>query len=96
MLQTEEEFLNELTQGFPDEDVDREDDEEEEDESEQSEEDDDEEVEESQGGRRKSQHSPVQRSADVARLVNAVQQEGENFSSVKDACFCMKTLVQCV
>ncbi|XP_044073167.1 protein timeless homolog isoform X2 [Siniperca chuatsi] len=76
---TEEAFLEGLTQGFPDDTVDR-DDEDEEDESVESEEEEDEEQEreKSQNGGRRSQslHSPVERRADVGTMVYALQQEG--------------------
>ncbi|XP_036958172.1 protein timeless homolog [Acanthopagrus latus] len=80
---TEEEFLEGLTQGFPDNPVDR-DDEEVEDESDESEEDEEEEEEEEQereksqnrGRRNQSLHSPVERRADVGSMVYALQQEG--------------------
>lgn len=81
LSQTEEEFLVGLTQGFPDEPVDRDDEDEGEDESEESEEEEDEEQERenSQNGGRRSQslHSPVERRADVGTMVYALQQEGE-------------------
>ncbi|XP_040890183.1 protein timeless homolog [Toxotes jaculatrix] len=76
---TEEEFLAGLTQGSPDDSVDRDDEEDGEDESEESEEEDEEqEREESQNGLRRSQstHSRVERRADVGTMVNALQQQG--------------------
>uniref|UniRef100_A0A4W6EZJ7 Timeless circadian clock n=1 Tax=Lates calcarifer TaxID=8187 RepID=A0A4W6EZJ7_LATCA len=77
---TEEEFLAELTQGSPDDSMDRDDEEDGEDESEESEAEEDEEQEkgESQNGIRRSQgmHSTVKRRADVGTMVNALQQEG--------------------
>uniref|UniRef100_A0AAQ6ALW6 Timeless circadian clock n=1 Tax=Amphiprion ocellaris TaxID=80972 RepID=A0AAQ6ALW6_AMPOC len=77
---TEEEFLAELTQGFPDDSVDRDDEDEREDESEESEEEDDEEEERerSQNGGRRSQsmNSPVERRADVGTMVYALHQAG--------------------
>uniref|UniRef100_A0A671YA10 Timeless circadian clock n=1 Tax=Sparus aurata TaxID=8175 RepID=A0A671YA10_SPAAU len=82
---TEEEFLEELTQGFPDNPVDRDDEEEGEDESDESEEDEEEEEEEEEQEREKSQnrgrrsqslHFPVERRADVGSMVYALQQEG--------------------
>ncbi|XP_008305173.1 protein timeless homolog [Stegastes partitus] len=77
---TEEEFLAELTQGFPDDSVDTDDEDEREDESEDSEEEDDEEQEreKSQNGGRRSQsmHSTVERRADVGAMVHALHQEG--------------------
>lgn len=85
LSQTEEEFLEELTQGFPDNPVDRDDEEEGEDESDESEEDEEEEEEEEEQEREKSQnrgrrsqslHFPVERRADVGSMVYALQQEG--------------------
>lgn len=84
LSQTEEEFLEGLTQGFPDNPVDRDDEEEGEDESDESEEDEEEEEEEEQereksqnrGRRNQSLHSPVERRADVGSMVYALQQEG--------------------
>ncbi|XP_070758928.1 protein timeless homolog isoform X2 [Enoplosus armatus] len=81
---TEEEFLEGLTQGFPEDPVDRDDEDVEGDESEESEEEEDEEQDEeeerekSQNGGRRSQslHSPVERRADVGAMVYALQQEG--------------------
>ncbi|XP_041810602.1 protein timeless homolog [Chelmon rostratus] len=77
---TEEEFLEGLTQGFPDEPVDRDDEDEGEDESEESEEEEGEEQEQekSQNGGRRSQslHSPAERRADIGPMVYALQQEG--------------------
>ncbi|GAA6215663.1 protein timeless homolog [Lates japonicus] len=74
---TEEEFLAELTQGSPDDSIDRDDEEDESEESE-AEEDEEQEKEESQNGIRRSQgmHSTVERRADVGTMVNALQQEG--------------------
>lgn len=81
---TEEEFLEGLTQGFPDEPVDRDDEDEGEDESEESEEEEGEEQEQekSQNGGRRSQslHSPAERRADIGPMVYALQQEGEAVS----------------
>lgn len=98
-LKTEEEFLEGLTQGFPDESMDRDDEDEGEDESEESEEETDgeREADKSQNGGRRNQslHSPVERRADVGSMVSALQQEGETvFRSEK--CFCTKTMVACV
>ncbi|XP_040014377.1 protein timeless homolog [Xiphias gladius] len=77
---TEEEFLAGLTQGSPDDSVDRDDEEDGEDESEDSEEEEDEEQEreESQNGIRRSQsmHSTVERRADVGTMVNALLLKG--------------------
>ncbi|XP_070815087.1 protein timeless homolog [Chaetodon trifascialis] len=81
---TEEEFLEGLTQDFPDDSVDRDDEDEGEDESEESEEEEGEEQEreKSQNGGRRSQslsqslHSPVERRADIGAMVRALQQEG--------------------
>lgn len=77
--QTEEEFLEGLTQGFSDEE--RDDEDEDKDESEESEEEGDEmqEMEISQTGGRRSTNlqSPVERRADVCSMVYALQQEGE-------------------
>ncbi|KAM9361460.1 protein timeless homolog [Symphorus nematophorus] len=78
---TEEEFLESLTQGFPDEPMDGDDEDEgEEDESEESEEEDDEEQEreKSQNGGRRSEslHSLAERRPDVGSMVYALQQEG--------------------
>ncbi|XP_070701578.1 protein timeless homolog [Pempheris klunzingeri] len=77
---TEEEFLEGLTQSFPDDPEDRDDENEAEDESEESEEEEDEEQEreKSQNGGRRSQslRSPVERRADVGTTVYALQQEG--------------------
>ncbi|XP_023284095.1 protein timeless homolog, partial [Seriola lalandi dorsalis] len=76
---TEEEFLVGLTQGSPDDSMDRDD---EEDESEESDEEEDEEHEreESQNSARRSQsmNSTVERRADVGTMVNALQQEGRS------------------
>lgn len=81
-MQTEEEFLDSLTQGFPDDPEDRDD--ENEDESEESEEEEDEEPQrdKSQNGGRRGQslHSPVEKRADVGTMVYALQQEGEIIS----------------
>lgn len=75
MLQTEEEFLDALTEGFPDGSVGED---EEEDESDESEEERDEEQEQSHnGGRRRSLQLPAGRRVDVASMVSALQQEGE-------------------
>lgn len=78
LLQTEEEFLEALTEGFPDESVDGD---EEEDESDESEEETDEEQEEKSqnGGRHQSLHLPVERRVVVASMASALQQEGETF-----------------
>ncbi|XP_035517509.1 protein timeless homolog [Morone saxatilis] len=75
---TEEEFLEGLTQDFPDDSVDRDDEDEEEDECEESEEEEDQEQEKSQNGGRRSQslHSQVERRADVGNMVLTLQQEG--------------------
>ncbi len=82
--QTEEEFLEGLTQGFPDDPDDRDDEDEGDDESEESEEEGDEEQEgeKSQIGGRRSQNlnSPVEARADVGTMVYALQQEGEETS----------------
>lgn len=78
LLQTEEEFLEALTEGFPDESVEGD---EEEDESDESEEERDEEQgEKSQnGGRRQSLPLPLERRVVVASMASALQQEGETF-----------------
>uniref|UniRef100_A0A8P4G0B4 Timeless circadian clock n=1 Tax=Dicentrarchus labrax TaxID=13489 RepID=A0A8P4G0B4_DICLA len=75
---TEEEFLEGLTQGYPDDSVDRDDEDEGDDECEESEEEEDQEQEKSQNGGRRSQglHSPVERRADVGTMVLSLQQEG--------------------
>ncbi|XP_049444024.1 protein timeless homolog [Epinephelus fuscoguttatus] len=77
---TEEEFLEGLTQGLPDDPDDRDDEDEGEDESEESEEEEDEqqEGETSQNGgrRRQSLHSTGERRRDVGSMVYALQQEG--------------------
>ncbi|XP_019942307.2 protein timeless homolog isoform X2 [Paralichthys olivaceus] len=75
---TEEEFLAELTQGAPDDSMDRDEEEDEEDESEESEEDEEQEREKSQNVMRKSQsaHTPVERRADVGAMVTALHQGG--------------------
>ncbi|XP_033995329.1 protein timeless homolog [Trematomus bernacchii] len=70
---TEEDFLDELTQGFPDDPVDRDD--EEEDESEESEE-DEEQDRENRGRKSQSLNSSVERRPDVGNMVNTLQQEG--------------------
>lgn len=81
--QTEEEFLEGLTQGFPDDPVDREEEDEEEDEEEESEEEEEEyeerEKENSLNGERSRQNVPSQLEsrADVVSMVFALQQEGE-------------------
>ncbi|XP_023279240.1 protein timeless homolog [Seriola lalandi dorsalis] len=79
---TEEEFLVGLTQGSPDDSMDRDDEEDGEDESEESDEEEDEEHEreESQNSARRSQsmNSTVERRADVGTMVNALQQEGRS------------------
>ena len=81
MLQTEEEFLFELTQDLPDDSVDRDDEDEREDESEfeDSEEDEELEREKSQNGQQSSQslHLTVERRADVGAIACTLQQEGE-------------------
>nr|XP_019942307.1 PREDICTED: protein timeless homolog isoform X2 [Paralichthys olivaceus] len=75
---TEEEFLAELTQGAPDDSMDRDEEEDEEDESEESDEDEEQEREKSQNVMRKSQsaHTPVERRADVGTMVTALHQGG--------------------
>uniref|UniRef100_A0A673BF00 Timeless circadian clock n=1 Tax=Sphaeramia orbicularis TaxID=375764 RepID=A0A673BF00_9TELE len=82
---TEEEFLAELTQDFPEDAVDRyededdDDDEEEEveDESEESEEEEDQEKQSQNSGRRsQSMHSTAERRLDIGSMVNALRQEG--------------------
>lgn len=79
LLQTEEEFLDALTKGFPDESVDGDEEEDDSDESEE-EEGDEEQGERSQnGGRRQSLHLPVEGRVNVAPMVSALQQEGETF-----------------
>lgn len=78
--QTEDEFLDGLTQGSPEDPGDRDDeDEEEEGESEDDEEDEEQERETSQNGGRRSQslHSTAERRPDVGNMVYALQQEGE-------------------
>ncbi|XP_038553414.1 protein timeless homolog [Micropterus salmoides] len=73
---TEEEFLEGLTQDFPDDPVDRDD--EDDDGSEESEEEEEQERGLSQNGGRRSQslHFPAERREDVVSMVYAVQQEG--------------------
>lgn len=97
-LKTEEEFLEGLTQGFPDDSLGRDDEDEGEDESEESEEETDgeREADRSQNGGRRSQslQSPVERRADLGSLVSALQQEGETV--FRSACFCTKTMTVCV
>lgn len=84
--QTEEEFLEGLTQEFPDDPVDRDEEEEEEDESDESEgeEEEDEEQErpksQNRGRRSQSLNSSVEGRADVGSMVYALQQEGEAIS----------------
>ncbi|XP_074536589.1 protein timeless homolog [Halichoeres trimaculatus] len=75
---TEEEFLESLTQGFPDDPVDRDDEDDvESDESDEEEDDEEEEKENSQNRKRsRSQDSPVNKRADVGTMVWALQQEG--------------------
>ncbi|XP_041639301.1 protein timeless homolog [Cheilinus undulatus] len=80
---TEEEFLESLTQGFPDDHMDRDDEDGPEDESDESEEEEEEEEvgeerEKSKNGKRWSQssHSPVEKSVDIGAMVWALQQEG--------------------
>ncbi|KAG8007909.1 Protein timeless-like protein [Nibea albiflora] len=77
---TEEEFLEGLTQEFPDDPVDRDEEDEDEDESDESEGEEDEEPqrEKSQNGGRRSQslNSSVEGRADVGSMVYALQQEG--------------------
>lgn len=77
LVQTEEEFLAELTQGTQDDPVDRDD----EYESEESEEEDleEQESERSLNGGRRSQgmHSTGERRPDVENMVYSLQQEGE-------------------
>lgn len=79
--QTEEDFLEGLTQGFPDDPVDREEDEEEDDseESEEEEEYEEREKENSPNGERSRQNLPskLESRADVVSMVFALQQEGE-------------------
>lgn len=80
-MQTEEEFLAELTQGTQDDPVDRVDEYEQEDESEESEAEDLEEQESERplnGGRRsQGMHSTGGRRPDVEKMVYALKQEGE-------------------
>lgn len=75
LVQTEEDFLDALTQGFPDDSVQG--DEEESDESEEERE--EEQAEKSQNGGRRSQslHLPVEMGVDVASMVSDLQLEGE-------------------
>ncbi|XP_068171410.1 protein timeless homolog isoform X2 [Antennarius striatus] len=74
---TEEEFLEGLTQDFPDEAEDRYDKDEEEDEFEESEEEEQNRAKpQNRGMRRESVLSPVERRADLDSMVNALQQEG--------------------
>ncbi|XP_047437724.1 protein timeless homolog [Mugil cephalus] len=88
---SEEDFLAELTQGFPDDHVDRDDEDEREDESEESDDDEEEEDdddgdnneekqerEKTQNGGRRSQsmHTSVERRADVGTIVYALHQKG--------------------
>lgn len=87
--QTEEEFLNELTQGLPDDSSDRDDDDDDEDvrddESEDSEEEGEQEKEKSQNVEKRSQnfHLTVERRADLSSMVKRLHQEGEvNFCFV--------------
>lgn len=82
LSQTEEEFLEGLTQGLPDNPVNRDDEEEGEDESDESEEYEEEEEEQereksqNRGRRSQSLHFPVERRAYVSSMVYALQQEG--------------------
>lgn len=83
LLQTEEEFLDALTQGFPDDSVEGDEGDEEEldsDESEEGRDEDHGEKSQNGGGRSQSPHLPGERRADVASMVSALQQEGEMFS----------------
>ncbi|XP_060898705.1 protein timeless homolog [Labrus mixtus] len=77
---TEEEFLDSLTQGFPDDPVERDNEDDGEDESEESEEDEEEEEKRetslNEGRRTQTLHSPVGKRADVGNMVWALQQEG--------------------
>ncbi|CAJ1051754.1 protein timeless homolog [Xyrichtys novacula] len=79
---TEEDFLESLTQGFPNDSVDEVDEDGREDESDENEEEEDDDEEEarenSQNGRRRSQSldSPGERRADVSTMVWALHQEG--------------------
>lgn len=77
--QTEDEFLEGLTQGFTDDPGDRDDEDEEDDESEEREVEEEQERETSQNGGRSSQslRSTVERRPDVGAMVYALQQEGE-------------------
>lgn len=78
LVQTEEEFLNALTQGFPDDFVQGN---EEEDESDDSEEEREEEQgEKSPNGGRRSQSLHLPEGVDVASMVSDLQLEGETFS----------------
>lgn len=80
LLQTEEEFLDALTKGFPDESVDGDEEEDDSDESEVEEERDEEQGERPQnGGRRQSLHLPVEGRVNVAPMVSGLQEEGETF-----------------
>nr|XP_029135402.1 protein timeless homolog [Labrus bergylta] len=77
---TEEEFLESLTQGFPDDPVERDNEDDGEDESDESEEDEEEEEKRetslNEGRRTQTLHSPVEKRADVGNMVWALQQEG--------------------
>lgn len=81
MPQTEEDFLTELTQGFPDDPVDMDDEDERENESEESEEEEDEEHEREKsqngGSSPQSMHSTAERRSDVSQMVHALYQQGE-------------------
>ncbi|KAM7006226.1 protein timeless homolog [Tautogolabrus adspersus] len=75
---TEEDFLESLTQGFPDDPEERDGEDGEEEESDESEEDEEEERETSLNEGRQTQtlHSPVEKRADVGNMVSALQHEG--------------------
>lgn len=93
MSQTEEEFLADLTQSFPDDSVDEEEEEEDDDESGEREEEENEEQgrKELQNSiRRKSFHSTTVRRADIATMVNALQREGGTHS------FCISSFMSTV
>lgn len=82
MSQTEEEFLENLTQGFTEDPSDREEEDDEAEEDYEDDDDDDEEHEErekenSLNGSSQSLSSPLEGRADIASMVFALQQEGK-------------------
>lgn len=92
LLQTEEEFLENLTQGFAEDPADGED---EDDEAEEDDEDEDEEYEEQEkenslNGSSQSLSSPLGSRADIAPMVFALQQEGKTRrKKLKHLCVCV-------